>query len=151
MILAALAIAAIGSAVAGKPPNDFTQCLEIADADARLACYDRFARTRRAGHPSPVAPPDAAPASAEARFGNAQAERKGRIEAIHANIAATGVNGFGKLVVTLDNGQVWLQTDGKRYRAAVGDAVTVRRSSYGPGFRLKTEGGRRFIQVKRIR
>jgi len=150
-ILAVLALLAAAPAPAmTAEPQEFSDCLDIAEPGARLACYDRFARARRAEGAPATAAPETGEGGAQARFGKPEAERQHRIEAIEARVAGVRTNPFGKLVVTLDNGQVWLQTDAKRLRPAVGDAVIVRRSPYGAGFRLKKEGGRRFIQVRRV-
>ncbi len=52
----------------------------------------------------------------------------GRIEAIVVEVHKSA---SGKAVITLDNGQVWKQSDSSRARLSVNDKVTIRRRSFG--------------------
>ncbi|MFQ5548796.1 MAG: hypothetical protein ACE5FV_10920 [Woeseia sp.] len=52
-------------------------------------------------------------------------------------------------VITLDNGQVWRQTDASRLRLAKDDQVTIERAAFG-SFRLKKVGRSTMMRVKRI-
>ena len=115
-------------------------CASITRDVERLACYDRhFGQPQ--GHTN-GAPPDA----------NARAEAPATEK--NSNITAT-VTDFerrrdGLFVATLDNGQVWSQSElDSRAELRVGDTVTVRRGALGSHLLITPAGiGTR---VKRVR
>lgn len=53
-------------------------------------------------------------------------------------------------VITLDNGQIWEQTDPKRYPLRPGLEVTIRPTRWGPSYRLTGDGAGGYIQVRRV-
>lgn len=53
-----------------------------------------------------------------------------------------------KIIVTLENGQIWRQTDVNRVYWEVGEQVEITRGLFGSFFMKSTEGGRR-IRVTR--
>jgi len=138
--------------LAGAQGHD---CAKLADDVARLACYDAaFGR-------AVAAPAAAAPASPAAEFGltgaailardpeKAAAEER-KPTAIEATVAALDQQKGGQLVLTLDNGQVWIQSEaGLNSRVRVGDQVTIRNAAFS-SFVLVTPGGVG-MKVRRIR
>ncbi len=54
-----------------------------------------------------------------------------------------------RLIVTLENGQVWQQLDDKRLHIKTGETVTIRKASLG-SFLMEKNSGSRAIRVKRI-
>ena len=100
------------------------KCRDIDDNDKRLACFDEYVGKR---------------------FLTVE-----QIEEEEA-VAVTAVtkSSSGKLTITLENGQVWRQSDSKSFRISVGDAVVVRAKSLG-SFMLSKEGSSRSIRVKRV-
>ncbi len=102
---------------------------------------------RTAENPAPVAPTAAAATAAsvpklsqEDLFGKGEAElRKSvqeatdtkEIDRIETIVVAVHKSASGKAVITLDNGQVWKQSDSSRARLSVNDKVTIRRRSFG--------------------
>ena len=107
-----LTLACVTSARAASPHP----CTSIQDDRERLACYDRTFGTPA----EPTALPEPAPAKAEALP-----------EKFTAKVAAFEWRN-GVFVATLDNGQVWLQTErDSRVQLEVGQTVTVRRASMG--------------------
>lgn len=63
---------------------------------------------------------------------------------------ATGVleTASGRLVITLDNDQVWEQTESERFRLRAGEEVEIRRGRLSSYF-LKRSGTNRSIRVRR--
>ena len=55
---------------------------------------------------------------------------------------------YGKLVLTLDNGQVWSQVDSSSLHLRTGDKVRIRRASLG-SYLLGTSGSNKTIRVRR--
>jgi hypothetical protein len=64
-------------------------------------------------------------------------------------VASARRNGYGKLVVVLENGQTWAQTDSDPLRLKAGDEVVVRKTGWDWFHLEKIQGGGR-IRVKRI-
>jgi homogentisate 1,2-dioxygenase len=56
---------------------------------------------------------------------------------------------FGDLVMTLDNGQTWHQTEGGALQIKEGTAIVISRGVLGAYF-LKAASGNRSIKVKRV-
>jgi len=160
--------------LAGAQGHD---CAKLDDDAARLACYDAASgRAVAAGAAVAVpasgapaqsagsgeaAPAAAAPASPTAEFGltgaailardpeKAAAEER-KPTAIEATVTALGQQKGGQLVLTLDNGQVWIQSEaGLNSRVRVGDQVTIRKAAFS-SFVLVTPGGVG-MKVRRIR
>ena len=113
-------------------------CANVRDDADRLACYDQAF-----GKPAePVAAP-------MAQFGYTEQEAKrqaGKSESegpdsITAAVTSLDRKRDGKFVVTLDNAQVWSQSEfNSQADVAVGDSVTVRRGAFG-SYLLVTKAG----------
>ena len=154
--------------------TELIDCRPLTSAVARLDCYDQAidahtaapspaAMPRTAENPAPVAPTAAAATAASAPklsqedlFGKGETElRKSvqeatdtkEIDRIEARIVEVRKSASGKAVITLDNGQVWKQSDTSRTHLSVNDKVTIRRRSFGSYtlYNKKTS-----IRVKRI-
>ncbi len=138
--------------------------------DAHAAAPRQAAEHRTAEDPAPVAPTAAVAAttaseavpssepklSQEDLFGKGETElRKSvqeatdtkAIDRIEAIVVEVHKSASGKAVITLDNGQVWKQSDGSRARLSVNDKVTIRRRSFGSYSLYSTKTS---IRVKRI-
>ncbi|MEN5116715.1 hypothetical protein ABE488_05185 [Luteimonas sp. TWI662] len=130
--LCGTAAAAAGPATSSPPP-DFS-CSHLADAVARLACYDR------------AFPPVFGATPAEALHGEAfglplpPRERDSMSDRIEARVVA--VDDLGdRRTVALDNGQVWTLTEvTARGPLTPGEAVSIRRGAMG-GYMLRTPAG----------
>lgn len=146
-------------------------CTNIADAAARLECYDRasgrkvdagaaagaVAGTAAAASAQPVvAAPQAAapPVDSTATFGLSREkiaevqQESGELKATVASVANHSQP--GRWVVTLDNGQVWEQreTTPASRRPQPGDRVTITTASLGSY--LLTAPGRGSNRVRRV-
>jgi len=71
-------------------------------------------------------------------------------QSISATIAKVRRTAFGKIVVTLDNGQVWRETDGSNYRGPirVGNEVIISQRRFG-GYQMKIEDQYGVVFVRR--
>ena len=139
-------------------PTELFDCRVLTSSVARLDCYDQLVDAHTASpnqaseHPAaedpvPVAPTAAAATAAsepklsqEDLFGKGEAElRKSvqeatdteEIDRIEARVVEVRKLASGKAVITLDNGQVWIQADSSRARVSIDDKVTIRRRSFG--------------------
>lgn len=74
------------------------------------------------------------------------------VQDLHAIITALRRTTFGKIVATLDNGQVWRETDGSYYRGAVsiGNAVVISKRRFG-GHQMKIADQPGVVLVRRSR
>jgi hypothetical protein len=152
---------------------DFGSCTRVDDSTARLACYDRAAgrpsmttappaatagpvRTAPVAPPAPAAPPAAV--DPVAKFGAADtvvAKRQASVEKdevkqVEAKVAAVRKRATGQHILTLDNGQVWEQTETRSEpQYAVGDVVVIRRGLLG-SFILTLAKGSPSSRARRI-
>jgi hypothetical protein len=98
-----------------------------------------------------VSGPDTAPQNAPtavslgAETENTQ-ETPDKVVAIIESISDTG---SGKLLIALENGQIWRQTGYESLQLKVGDTVEIRSASFG-SFQLRKEGTKRSTRVKRV-
>ena len=134
-------------------------CANEKDDAGRLRCFDAVvAGMRRA----PVAPaassaatataaPAAAPPtsthapSAEEKFGargDLKREQAPELSEIAGTVTAVSAKPYGELVITLDNGQVWVErTPNSKIKVKVGDAVKIEAGALG-SFTLIAANGR---------
>lgn len=103
-----------------------------------------------------AAPVAAAPVAVErvAEFGLSEQARKERepekwVESVTARVTNVGQTASDRYVITLDNGQVWVQSEtNTRAILAPGDTVTIKRAALGS---FKLSGPRSvFWRVKRL-
>lgn len=153
-------------------------CRDLTDDDARLICYDsavdrsrqsadsgpRPAPAAPAAPPAPAAPAGAAAASSAAAnlsqedlFGKSgdevertvqEATGSAPLDSLSATVTKLQKYSYDKVLITLDNGQVWKQVDGSNVRLRVGDTVEIERASLG-SFMLKKQGSKRTMRVSR--
>ena len=169
MLAAPLAILLASLAVQENP---FLRCAAIADDGDRLACFDRTAavltavpapitgpRAARtepapaaAAEPAPAATAGAEPETARRRFGLPQ--RRAEPDSVSAAVAELSLDRAGKLIVTLEDGQVWRQIGGdttavRLPRSGTSQTATIRRAALG-SYRLRLEPLGRTVRVKRV-
>ena len=139
--------------------QDVYACKAVADDNARLACYDaavgRLQEAEAAGKITTVTEKDieeaqrssfGLPTIAMPSFGLAKES-----EAIEeVSVAVNAISGGpGALRVTLENGQVWVQTDDRPIKARGQSEAVIKKASFG-SFKMKLDGGRAF-KVKRVK
>ena len=150
------------------------RCRELADARARLACYDALplagtsarapapvaptapapaapASPARAAAAAPAAPPGLSPEAREARFGIEQkAVAQEELPAIQSYIPGLFEGWRPNMRIRLANGQVWqIADDSGRMMERHDPKVTVRRAALGAFF-LDFEGDNRSPRVRRV-
>jgi len=149
--------------------QDLRSCRAVADAAARLACYDGLSLPAGAAAPaagptaplavSPPAPgvvvsPRAAAVASTALAGEAtfgqQGPARGEVAAVRSAVSGR-FEGWGpKSRIRLANGQVWEVTDGSSAVVwLLNPQITVRRAALG-SFVLEVEGTNRTTRVRRI-
>lgn len=153
-----IAVAAVlASAPTWADAGSAEACRQIDDDDDRLACYDAlFGRAAAPAAPAPEAPPPAvaAPAAkADDEFGSEQLPAE-RVDRIEARLVGDFTGWTGNTKFALDNGQVWQQTrnyirDYEPREPIAQPKVTITRSFAG-SYKMRIDGVRRIVQVKRI-
>jgi hypothetical protein len=160
LILVALAGAAPAAAWG---QGSLAACAQISDDAERLACYDQLAGRASSGAPSSLATSSAATAAAAAPsaanpvadFGLPpkviqEREPEKWVDSVTAKVTNVGAAGMDRYVVTLDNGQVWMQSE--RNVSAIlapGDTVTIKRAALGS---FKLSGPRSvYWRVQRVK
>jgi hypothetical protein len=131
-------------------------CVEEKNDTRRLACFDEHMRGQTPGVASPVsaAAPAASPAPAaatsEQQFGmNKAIERQQQVapesksppplKKLNAHIKAISYKRQGEAVITLDNGEVWEESEiSSHLPLHPGDGVTIKRGVLG-SFLLYTD------------
>jgi hypothetical protein len=136
-------------ATSGAADSPLQACRSIAPDAARLACYDNLADrpAPSTGAPATEAAPSPSP---EELFGRDAVQSEdmvrraagiGRLEEITALVVGIEHDPFGKLILTLDNGQVWSQLDSPTPRIRAGDEVRIRRAALNSYLLTLAEGG----------
>ena len=87
----------------------------------------------------------------QAEFGQENNQRsKNFINQIQATINKIEKTPYGKLVITLDNEQVWRQTDSTRLNLRKNNVIIIERAAFGSFFISKENANKR-IRAKRMR
>jgi hypothetical protein len=127
-------LAGTAATPASEPVARLLACRELADAAARLACFDREAAAASGLQVPPLDPqkqfglPERAVAAKEVAAG----ARDTLAAKIEARIERLIPGADGRLVFTLDNAQVWRQIEAEGdLLAKEGDAVTISRGMLG--------------------
>ena len=162
LVIPCLALLPLTAMAEGTPVDAVYACADEADDAARLACYDaavgRMKTAQDAGEIATVTRADveevqkdtfgfsipSLPRLALPRLGGGS--DSSALEELALSVAHVRRDPYGKLVVTLENGQVWHQTDSSHisYSRRRGvEAAVVRRASLG-SYRMKLDGGRAF-------
>ena len=167
--IAGCAIAAFwtGACLAADPvvPDSLRACAAIRSDGERHACYDReMARLLPGAVVGAAAAAHAAPSIAPApvlspqeRFGLSPAQADTKVsevtksqplQSLEAKVSGTRNITEGRVLIDLDNGQVWRQVDTDvTVRLQPGDPVTIKRATLGSYW---LSSGKRAWRVKRI-
>ncbi len=156
------------------------RCASIDDPVERFACYDKLAgrspadTTKASGKVPEVVDPvasgadvvvPAAPAAtptvspvepkpnAEATFGLGynQIPKKDRSDELKFKWTRKKKDAYGKWIIFLENGQVWRQTDSRRFIFGNSEHWVIISRSVGGGFFLKEPESKIRIRVKRAK
>lgn len=74
-----------------------------------------------------------------------------KLDELRAKVVESRKDPYGKAIVTLDNGQVWHQTQPKQIRFREGDEVIIERRGFLEGYLLKQPRSNRRIDVERVK
>lgn len=164
LFIAASSLVITAQAQAGLEQN-LAQCATITDKLDRLICYDNLAASAKnlTTTPTPVAVavPAAAAAStppanamtsqtAEEQFGSIKKAEADEIEKIYLTVKSIDKDAYDALKISFENGQIWKQSDSKRYKLKVGEKVYIEKGAFSSFF-LGTESKNSTIRVKRIK
>ncbi|WP_394201616.1 hypothetical protein [Shewanella waksmanii] len=144
--------------------QDLAKCAQLNDKLDRLICYDNLAANIAQSPQSynqatsavttqstvQTSTPVVATVSAEESFGNVKKANSEEVEQIQLVIKSVAKDPYGALKVTFENGQVWKQSDSKRYKLKAGEQVTIKKGSFGSYF-LGVEHKNATMKVKRIK
>jgi hypothetical protein len=121
-------------------------CATESDEAKRLACYDQQIGRSKSGQND-----DLGVTGELLRHKQKQAGITAATPAdVTAKVAALANRGSGKFVVTLDNGQVWVQQEAPDFMLQVGDVITLRRGVLGALW-MVSPSGRDQVRVQRTK
>jgi hypothetical protein len=134
-------------------PEPLRACSALRKDVERLACYDKAVANIESGSSAPAPSPENmfGASSAIAPERKAEPEDKGNeLKEIRGTVVSLSRSADGQVTLTLDNEQVWRQTDTENTPTLeIGDSVTISRASLGT-FRLVDKRGRS-SRFKRVR
>lgn len=151
--------------------QQLTQCAATADKLDRLICYDKLAESVKADTirtqtiPTTVATvavpttaaaivataPQAPAAKIADDFGmEAKRVQENTVDKIYLEIQSIAEDAYGDIKVTFTNGQVWKQTDGRKYNVKQGETVYIEKAALG-SFLMGTDDRNAKVRVKRLK
>lgn len=147
--------------------QQLAQCATISDKLDRLICYDKLAETAAripvadaapvlvpaaavaAAPTAPVAPVSKPAPTVEDSFGQIKKAKEIEPDRIELEIATVSKDQYGNLKISFTNGQVWKQTDSRRYKLDAGEKVFIEKGAFS-SFYLGSDSRNSTIRVKRI-
>lgn len=154
--------------------QQLTQCAGITDKLERLVCYDNLAasiqvttvanNTTAPMAVAPVVTPAAAPVAVataapvaaaatnvEDNFGmEVKRVQENTTDKIYLDVESIAEDPYGALKITFTNGQVWKQTEGRKFNLKVGEKVFIEKAALG-SFLMGTESRNAKVRVKRLK
>jgi len=152
--------------------QQLTQCAATADKLDRLICYDKLAENVKSVTPAlastqvapatvaTVAAPTAVAVAATAPqapaanivddFGmEAKRVQENTVDKIYLEVQSMTEDPYGAIKVTFTNGQVWKQTDGRKFNLKQGEKVYIEKAALG-SFLMGTDERNAKARVKRL-
>lgn len=151
--------------------QQLAQCAAMTDKLERLICYDNLAASVQVVSSMPTdtkapsatvataviaqsvaAPsPTAAASNIEDNFGmEAKRAQEDAIDKIYLDVESIAEDPYGALKITFTNGQVWKQTEGRKYNLKTGEKVFIEKAALG-SFLMGTENRNAKVRVKRLK
>ncbi|MBR9727530.1 hypothetical protein ACFOD0_04330 [Shewanella intestini] len=140
-------------------PQQMLQCAQQTDKLERLVCYDKLSQSlavdtsevtsqEQSLNQVAVQPQVVTPTASKAEFGL-------KVKAVSVNeirgvVTVIKKDPYGALIITLDNGQVWKQTQSRRYKLKLDQEVIIEKAALG-SFSLGVTDRNAKIKVKRIK
>jgi methionine-rich copper-binding protein CopC len=152
--------------------QQLTQCAATADKLDRLICYDKLAENVKSVTPA-LASTQAAPATVatiaaptavavaatapQAQAANivddfgmeAKRVQENTVDKIYLEVQSITEDPYGAIKVTFTNGQVWKQTDGRKFNLKQGEKVYIEKAALG-SFLMGTDERNAKARVKRL-
>ena len=130
-------------------------CSQIENNSQRLTCYDNFFSTAQETKPSKdeatQEPFQQSSRIVPKTFGLKERINQKELPQIAASIQSFSKLNNDRISINLDNGQTWRSTESiGRLRLKKSTKVTITKSRIG-GFKLKAEGQKGFVRVKRVK
>jgi hypothetical protein len=144
----AAAVLCSGATLADEVLDSVRQCVNQSDDAKRLACYDMAAGRTKAGRNDDLGVTNQLLHEKQRAAGISTPAPKDLN--LSAEVQTVAKAAHRKLVVTLDNGQVWAQQEELDFPLAAGDSITIRRGMLGALYLGKT-GQNLTTRVRRIR
>ena len=160
--------------VSSAPADGSLDCKNIESDDARLKCYDEGSERVIAKNPeslssvadqempAPLTNPSmistTPAATPEQKFGQSADEMTAIIaelsgdEEVNETIAivtSARQDGYGRIIMSLDNQQRWRQIRKERFEVKVGDEIIIRKAVLG-SFSMQRRSGGRKTKVRRV-
>ncbi|MEZ9819509.1 hypothetical protein AB4238_02625 [Shewanella sp. 10N.286.45.A1] len=148
--------------------SQLSTCAAVQDKLERLICYDNLASslpTRSPNSPIPTTETVAVASSSAAvltstastqknaveEFGNLEKSKQEQaIDTIHLTVSKIKKDAYGALKIEFTNGQVWKQTDSRRFKLKPEQEVFIKKAALG-SFTLGMEDRNTTIRVKRLK
>lgn len=147
-LVCVVSIVVAGGVSAGTVEQGLAGCAGIDGEQQRLACFDALARD--VVTPAQGATPPVADGPSTHAFGLEHKDPNlGGTSELRATLSAVKKTALGRMVLILDNGQVWQQKDSKTLLLHEGDAVLIERGALS-AFYLSADGNKR-IAVARVK
>lgn len=148
----ALGLLLLTSGIAVADDAALLRCRAIAEASARLACYDAILPTATEAKASPpeakASPPETSPTE---KFGLEGPAFRKEPDTIETSIVGRFLGWGPKANIELANGQIWQITDDTTGAYSLNNPkVVIRRGLFGAYF-LEIEGANRAPKVRRLR
>lgn len=172
LTLMAAAIMLVSVQANASIEQQLTQCAATADKLDRLICYDKLAESVKGVTPAlastqvapatvaTVAAPTAVAVAATAPqaqaanivddFGmEAKRVQENTVDKIYLEVQSITEDPYGAIKVTFTNGQVWKQTDGRKFNLKQGEKVYIEKAALG-SFLMGTDERNAKARVKRL-
>ncbi|AAN57177.1 hypothetical protein HRJ35_22105 [Shewanella oneidensis MR-1] len=151
--------------------QQLAQCAAMTDKLERLICYDNLASSVQVVSSVPTdsnapsaavataviaqgvaAPtPTAAASNIEDNFGmEAKRAQEDTIDKLYLDVESIAEDPYGALKITFTNGQVWKQTEGRKYNLKAGEKIFIEKAAFG-SFLMGTENRNAKVRVKRLK
>ncbi|MCS6097306.1 type VI secretion protein [Shewanella baltica] len=172
LTLMAAAIMLVSVQANASIEQQLTQCAATADKLDRLICYDKLAESVKGVTPAlastqaapatvaTIAAPTAVAVAATAPqapaanivddFGmEAKRVQENTVDKIYLEVQSITEDPYGAIKVTFTNGQVWKQTDGRKFNLKQGEKVYIEKAALG-SFLMGTDERNAKARVKRL-
>ncbi|MCL1094196.1 hypothetical protein [Shewanella kaireitica] len=147
--------------------SQLSKCATVQDKLDRLICYDNIANSlpaQSSNNPAPTTETVAVASStaivtttantqksAVEEFGNLEKSKEEQtVDTIYLTVSKIKKDAYGALKIEFKNGQVWKQTDSRRFKLKPEQQIFIKKAALG-SFTLGMEDRNTTIRVKRLK